>query len=104
MREGYRGDLTIIPKLLFYCGQIKVVFVQGLWICACHTAFEKYTQMYYHLFINGWKIVAPNRQVEIQKGYSSPEQSNEMLLLKITKMYEPVFILGNKFISFFAVS
>lgn len=50
------------------------------------------------------RLFSPNRQVEIQKGYSSPEQSNEMLLLKITKMYEPVFILGNKFISFFAVS
>lgn len=42
---GWRGDLSIIPKLLCYCGQIKVVFMLGLWICVCHAAVEKDTQM-----------------------------------------------------------
>lgn len=44
---GWRGDLTIIPKLLLYCGQIKVVFMLGCWICAWHIGVEKDTQMQY---------------------------------------------------------
>lgn len=88
MWGGWRGDLTIIPKLLLYCGQIKVVFVRGLDMCMSH--LEEYTQMYYSFSIRGWKLVGTDRQVEVQR-------ANQALSSPMTQCYSWVSALCRRF-------